>query len=149
MGNRFFSSSWRVVVVASIALSNSALADTPGGDAFRLKAADSFQHTIDFMVTIAIGSFAAIGLLLKDSELSSSAARWSQIVTAALGMLLGAASLYFGYASYLDLMSMTGSGAFNYSGISKSYPFEALLLLLQAPCVFLVLVITTVYKKRT
>jgi hypothetical protein len=119
----------------------------PADVEFKLKAADYFEHTIDFMVTITLGTFAVVGWLVKDSELTSVCARVWQFVAALGALSAGSLSLYFGYQSYLDLMSITGSGTFSYSALSGHYGYQALFLLSELPFLLLVLLVTTVWKK--
>jgi hypothetical protein len=128
-------------------VTSAALADTPA-DSFRSASAATFEHTIDFLVTIAIAAFAALGYLVKDSELTSSRPRVWQIAIASVALLATLGSLLFSYLAYLDLIAMTGSGAFDYSALPHNYAVSAFLLLADGVCIYLVLVITTIWKKR-
>jgi hypothetical protein len=123
-----------------------AFSATDGSD-FKAKSADHFEHTIDFMVTIALGAFAVLGYLLKDSILTPGCRRWSQLIVASLAMLAGAASLYFGYKSYLGLITVTASGTFSFGAMPETYAMQALFLLLEGLFIFLTLVITLLYRE--
>jgi hypothetical protein len=115
-------------------------------ETFVSSSAETMKSTIDFLVTIALGAFAALGYILKDSKLTSFTARVFQIIfsTCALGLTL--ASLYFSYHSYLDLVAMTNSGTFAFASLPSHYAWAALMLLLDGAALYLVLVVTTGFK---
>jgi hypothetical protein len=133
------------VLAATIFTAGTALADAGDARDFLSKSPDIFQHLIDFIVTINMGAFAAIGYLVKDTKLTSTCARTAQLIFASLAFLCCAISLYFAYGSYTFLMAMTGNNAFAYDRLAD-YPYAALFLILSAPFIFLTLIVTTVKK---
>ena len=136
---------WTTVLVLSVPFVCKAQAESLS-ETFISSSAETMKSTIDFLVTIALGAFAALGYILKDSKLTSLSARIVQIAlsTCALGLTL--ASLYFSYHSYLDLVAMTNSGTFAFASLPSHYAWAALMLVLDGVALYLVLIITTGFK---
>lgn len=128
------------------AAAGAAFGETDGSD-FKAKSADHFEHAIDFMVTIALGAFAVLGYLMKDSVLAPGKHRSRQLIAASLAMAAGATSLYYGYKSYLNLVVVTGSGTFSFTSMPDTYAMQAFFLLLEGLFIFLALVITLLYRE--
>ena len=132
------------LLVATMA--SNAFGDVVGSD-FKAKSADHFEHAIDFMVTISLGAFAVLGYLIKDSILAPGWRRVSQLTIASLAMGAGAASLYYGYQSYLNLVVVTGSGTFSFTAMPATYAMQAFFLLMEGVFIFLALVVTMLYRE--
>jgi hypothetical protein len=111
-----------------------------------LKAAEVFERTLDFMVTLDLGLFALVGFFAKDGlPASSRSGRLIQGSLAAAFFVAAAASLYLGYESRLELMQQLAGGTFAYQFL-RYYPRQALALLIAG--VFAVCFVVTAISTR-
>lgn len=115
---------------------------------YNIKSAETLQHTIDFLVTIALAAIAALGYVFKDSNLSPWF-RFFQIAAGTLTLMCVLLSLIFSYKSYLDLVSDMGSGPFDYANLPNNYAIAAFTLLIAGILLFITLAITTAGHKQT
>lgn len=101
-------------ITAGLGFCLPAFADITGAD-FRLKAADVFEHTTDFMVTLSLALFALVGYFGKDRLAKSGCRRASQLVVLGLFFAASVASLLCAYFSRLEIVSHLASGTFDYT----------------------------------
>lgn len=121
-----------ILILASAA--GIAFADTITARDAEVKAPEIFEHMIDYMVSLELALFAAVGFFGRNG-LAKHYTGW-QVSAGFVFVLFGAASLFFAYQSHLELMTQLASGTFDYKVMTNYVP-EAVTLLISSIAAFI------------